>query len=284
MIVHFPAYRNFTAVRRMANDGMMALLIGKRLGSAELEKNEDKSILLPKIYKDLEGIKKLNRSVDDAIKILEESEKDFAYMAIPYALAIYSTLLIEIAQILRDNHLEPYEIEPINDLTKLPLEIAHEYIADCCHESFDEVYLPLFHVARRLRNRIIHRGGAPSSNIDYQDLDSKAKKIWVAAAKRPLSDAMPHDQLLLRDSEVIAVLAVCRRLAAQANSMVARAVDSKLYWAAIVTCDYLHEYPQKIKQPERLIKHLRGYAKVRYQPLQLSDEELQLALDKELGT
>lgn len=189
MIVRFPAYRRFSEARIEANDAMMALLIGARLGEHALKTSAaSPEALLPSLFGQIRGIERLNRTAVDSARLLAGAETHFAYMAIPYALAIHGSFMAASAQMLRDDGRDPvthgYSLPREKDLTKLSLDIAHEYIAERCGIKLDGTLLPLFHIARRIRNRIIHFAGVPGSRLatDYRSLSSEARDSWESLA------------------------------------------------------------------------------------------------------
>lgn len=279
MVVNFPAYRNFKQARIEANDAMLALLLSNRLTVAQLRSIPNESAMLPSLYEEVKDVNKLNRKVTDAVQIIESSEHHLARMAIPYVLSSYSSFLVDVAKMLHANGYRPRTVDAPEDLSKMSLDIAHDYISECCDESFDPDHLAIFQLSRRIRNRLIHYGGWAGSNIDYHNISPRAKKIWQNYARRPLSDAIVDGQLLLRDSEVIAVLAICKRLAEDANMMVTKRIADKGYWARIVINDYRETNPDAFKRNDILLSSLHGYASNMYKSLELSKEDIQKSLD-----
>jgi hypothetical protein len=185
-VVRFPAYRQFSDARVEINDAMMALMIGARLGEHTLSNSPAApEALLPSLFGRIRSIKRLNRTAADAAILLEAAEGHLVYMAIPYALALHGVYVVAVAGMVRsDGHDEvdqqtshPYQ----NDLYKLPLDIAHEYVEDRCEGHLSPELLALFHLSRRIRNRIVHAGGAVGSRLlgDYRNL--------------PGGPGLPHD-------------------------------------------------------------------------------------------
>jgi hypothetical protein len=104
VIVHFPAYRRFSEARIEADDAMMALLIGARLGEHALKTSAaSPDALLPALFGQIRGIGRLNRTAGDSARLLADAETHLANMAIPYVLAIHGSFLVSVAQMLRDD-------------------------------------------------------------------------------------------------------------------------------------------------------------------------------------
>jgi len=280
VIIRFPAYRRFSEARIEVNDAMMALLIGARLGEHALSTTAaSPDALLPSLFGRIPGIERFNRTAGDAAKLLAGAEEHLAYMAIPYALAIYGSFLVGAAGMLREDMRDmpgrPYRLQRQDDLTKLSLELSHEYIAERCGATLDGTMLPLFHVARRVRNRVVHFGGAVGSHLlgDYRALSPDVRSSWERLAGRSLPAAVDSGRLALRDGELIAVLAITRNLGHAVNDLLARTL-SRGYWARLAVSDYRASYPERFGERDRRLRRLRGHANRLYGPLRLSDEEL----------
>jgi hypothetical protein len=284
MIVRFPAYRRFSEARIEANDAMMALLIGARLGRHALETSAaSPEALLPSLFGQICGIGRLNRTAGDSARLLAGAERHLAYMAIPYALAVHGSFMVAAAQMVRDDGRDPvtnrYALPHHEDPTKLSLEIAHEYITERCGVKLDGTLLPLFHIARRIRNRIIHFAGVPGSRLatEYRSLSSEARDSWEHLAGRPLLDALGSKRLTLCDGELIAVLGVSRNLVQEINDLLAQTL-SRAYWASLAVGDYRENHPERFGERDRQLRRVRGYAQHFYKPLRLTDDELATAI------
>jgi len=280
VLVRFPAYRRYSEARIEVNDAMMALLIGARLGEHALRTSAaDPSALLPSLFGQIAGIARVNRTAGDAARLLGDAEKHLAYMAIPYALTVHSAFLVSAARMLRDDRRdEPshdYSVPRQGDLTKLSLDIAHEYIAARGVVGLDDTLLALFHVARRIRNRIVHFNGSAGSRLaaDYKTLPKAARASWEDLAGRPLPAAISAGRLELAEGELVATLAISRHLAQETNSLLAHSL-SRPYWARVVIDDYRSAYPQRFGERDRRVRRVLGHAERLYRPLKLSEAEL----------
>lgn len=280
MIVRFPAYRLYSEARIEVNDAMMALLIGARLGEHALRTSAaSPDARLPSLFGQITGIDRMNRTARDAARLLGDAEKHLAYMAIPYALTVHSSFLVSAARMLRDDGRdEPADGYPIarqQDLTKLSLENAHEYIAMRSVIPLDDTLLMLFHLSRRIRNRIVHFNGSAGSRLaaDYRTLSKTARGSWEALAGRPLPTAITAGRLQLQEGELVAVLAISRHLAQEVNNLLAHSL-SRRYWARVVIEDYRAAYPQRFGERDRRLRRVLGHADRLYGPLRLSESDL----------
>lgn len=273
MIINFPAYRQFRQAHIQANSAMLALLIGNRLGEGLLASPEiNEGTRLPEIFNKVHDIRRLNLTAKKATIVLTEAESHLAYMAIPYVLSIHGSYMVDAARMLDEDGHTPKNRMARRDFSKMTIEQVHEYIEECSDRHLDATYLALFHIIRRMRNRIIHKAGTPGSHIDYQNLSTQAKDEWTRIAKRPLSLALEHDRINFKSNEIIAVLAVSQRLAQDVNDLLAQTI-SREYWASLLVRDYLENYPSRLHP----LSHLSGYARYFYRPLGLKNNELEEA-------
>ena len=262
----------------------MALLIGARLGQHALNSSPaDPNAHLPDLFGRIPGIERVNRKVADAARLLEEAEHHLASMGIPYVLGVQGAYLSETIAMLRedgkDDESAPRSVAWRADPNDIPLNEIHEYVAERCGRALPADLLDLFHLARRLRNRIIHFAGAAGARLpgDYRSLSRAARSRWEAVAQRPLT-IDSRGMLRLSDGELIAVLATTRHLAAAVNEMVAQTL-SRDYWAKVVVEDYRTLEPQRFGEAAQRMRRLRGHARIFYGPLQLTQDELEAAIE-----
>jgi hypothetical protein len=140
--------------------------------------------------------------------------------------------------------------------------------------------LELLHLARRIRNRIIHFGGVAGSRLpaEYRSLSDNAKSRWEEIAGRALStDA--DGRLQLSEGELVAVLATTNRLAQAVNEMLVRTL-SREYWARVVVTDYRSLEPQRFGEEAQRMRRLMGHARIYYLALGLTRDELQTSVDE----
>jgi len=282
VIVRFPAYRRYSKARVEVNDSMMALLIGARLGEHALNTSPaDSDALLPSLFGQIPGIDRVNRTAADAARLLAEGELHLAYMAIPYALSVHASFLVSAARLVRQAGLdegEAFRHARCQHLENLALDSAHEYIAERCGWNLNADLLAIFHLSRRLRNRIVHFGGeaGPRLSGDYRAMSEDARETWEYLAKRSLLDVIQDGRLQLGEPELVAVLATSRHLAHDVNDMLAHRLPRD-FWARVAVNDYRQSHPQHFGERARRLRRVRGYVDRFYKVIQLTDEELQAA-------
>jgi hypothetical protein len=283
--VGFPAYRQYSNARIEVNDAMMALLIGARLGEHALSTSAaSPDVRLPTLFGQIASIRRFNRTAGDAARLLGTAEVHLAYMAIPYVLAVHSTLIESVAQMVRDDGKDEagtFEIKRVSDLSKLSLSNGHEYIVERCGRSLDTDLLPLFHLTRAIRNQIVHAGGNCGSRLPrvYRALPPRSEASWENLAGRSLSDAMASGRLDLREGELVAVLAVSHYTARALNDLIAGTL-SREYWARLAVEDYRRAHPDRYGPQATRLRRLKGHTRQHYRRLGLTDAEL-LAATKE---
>lgn len=280
MVVRYPAYRRYSEARVAVNDAMMALLIGARLGEHALANSAaSPNAMLPELFGRIDGIERLNRTVGDAAVLLARAEEHLVYMAIPYALSVHGSFVCASAEMLRAaGHDEPDSQRSLHwrpDLSQLSLEVAHEYVEERCRLDLDPTLLQLFHLSRRVRNRIIHSSGVAGSRLpgEYRQLPKPAREGWERLAKRPLTQAVIDERLALREGELIAVLATSRHLAQEVSSLLAHTIDRHV-WADIAVADYRGSHAQSFGERDKRHRRVKGFTDRYYRPLRLTVDEI----------
>lgn len=280
VLVRYPAYRRYSQARIAVNDAMMALLIGARLGEHALANSAaSPNAMLPELFGRIDGIERLNRTVGDAAVLLAQAEEHLVYMAIPYAISVHGSFVSASAEMLRKaGHDEPESQRSLPwqpDLTHLSLETAHEYVEERSRLDVDPTLLQLFHLCRRLRNRIIHFSGFAGSRLlgEYRQLPRGARDGWERLAKRPLTQAVIDDRLALREGELIAVLATSRHLAQEVSSLLAHTIDRHV-WVDIAVADYRGSHAQNFGERDKRHRRVKGFADRYYGPLRITLEEI----------
>jgi hypothetical protein len=155
---------------------------------------------------------------------------------------------------------------------------VHEYVEERTGRLLPRELLELFHLSRRIRNRVIHHGGRVGTlQAHYRNRSAAVRGSWERLAGRPLTvDAF--GRLELAEGELIAVLATSHRLADEINSLLI-ATLSRPYWARTVVEDYAGREPQRFAARSQRMRRVRGYARTFYKPLALTESELTQALN-----
>lgn len=270
--VHFPEFRRFEQSRIEANDSLMALLIAARLGRHALSLNAGSPHTLPSIFPGVAEVGRLNRTVSDASAMIDVAEVHMTYMAIPYVLAVHSTLLVAALRMLRRDGRFPGTRDPSwIDLSKL-----HETFQIQASASLPITWLKLFHFARELRNRIIHHGALEGGlKQKWLHLPTSAKAEWQRVATRSPALSGPNQVLQVDTNELRAVLAITKHLSDAVNVGLQSAL-SRQFWIQTVVDDAAANSPDVLHSNKRSRK-LAGYARTLYGPLHLTPAEFSAA-------
>jgi hypothetical protein len=287
MRVRFPAYRRYKTGVVAANDTMMALLIGARLGEHSLEHSAATATTrLPELYGRIPDIQRFNRTVADAARLLGDAEYHLALMGIPYVLGVHGAFVAETITMLRDDGRDDegrtWLIPWRKDVNDIPLAELHEYFAERAGVTLPADLLELFHLSRRIRNRIIHFAGDAGSRLDaeFRHLPKATRETWVRVAGRPVG-IDSHGRLELGAGELIAVLAFTRGLARSTNDALV-AVLSREYWLRVIIDDYRKLSPQRFGERSRKVRRIAGHARTLYGSLAVQEEEIRNALGGEV--
>jgi hypothetical protein len=144
--------------------------------------------------------------------MMEGGERYYAYMAIPFALAVYQTFVTEIIALLRADGKDSSRRDPV----RLYLGEIHPYVGSL-GITLPAVELEQFTLAVKIRNRVVHAAGALGNLVaTYSALSSGARGAWTrrgGAALRALSSGAPP----LVASDVNATWAVTHALARALN-------------------------------------------------------------------
>lgn len=282
MHVRFPTYRLYKENLIAANDAMMALMIGARLGQHSLSTSPaSPDALLPQLFGSIDGIERLNRTAADAADLLSASEYHLASMGIPYALSTHGAFISSVIEMLRadgrDAEKGEWTIPWAPDPYTLDLALGNEYFEERAGIQLPPHLLELFHLSRKIRNRIIHGAGTPGSHLlsEFRQLPLAVKESWEKLSGRPLS--VDSGRLRLGEGELIAVLAFSRGLAHTVNEALEGTL-SREYWARILIQDYRTQFPQRFGERHARMRRIRGFARALYGPLQLTDEEIEAQL------
>jgi hypothetical protein len=284
--VRFPGYRRYKAGLVAANDAMMALLIGARLGEHSLSNSAaSPGTHLPQIYGEIPGIERVNRTVADAARLLAEAEHHLASMGIPYVLGVHAAFVADATTLLRedgqDDAATPRSIAWRQDVSMIPLAELHDYFAERTGTPLPTNLLDLFSLARRIRNRIVHFAGnaGPRLQGEYRQLPRETRNSWERVAGRPLT-VSPEGQLQLSAGELIAVLAFTRGLASSVNDALAESL-SRPYWLGVIIDDYRTTSPQRFGEKSQRVRRISGFARTLYRPLGITSTEVERALEEE---
>lgn len=272
-----------------SNDAMVALLIASRLGQHVLTTSAaDPSVRLPVLFRQLQGIDRLNVTSARASELLGSSEELLVKMAIPYVISVHEAFLADAIEMLKADGRDPessaWTIPRSANVEKIDLSKKHAYIAERAGIRLPERDLELFELARMIRNRIVHYAGDAGSKLEtsYRQLSKDARDRWLRLAGRQLTVEGGSNAISLREGELRVTLSTAMILGVAVNESLARSL-SRTYWADLVVDDYRAEYPKRFGDRARRQRRISGFAGERYNRLKLTEEELRRALEKSEG-
>lgn len=279
MATNFPAYRDFEAARIAANDAMMALLVGSRLGQVAIDsmEAEKQDRYLPELFPDIDDVRRLNRTAKDTRELLANAESHLASMAIPFILSVYQDFATDVIDLMRQDGLAPGTDDP----KRIPLEELHTYLVEKCGLPLSGMELALFDFIRQLRNRIVHFGGTPGSHLRaaYARLPEEAKALWRKLTGGDFTTGDSKSPLVLGSAALYPVLAVTKRLSKGIVGELSRRL-SRSQWADVVVADYHQVHAERLGGSARRLRRIFNYAKHQYSSLELTEGELADALNR----
>ena len=279
MNIKFPAYRHYELSLINANDSIMALLVSSHLSRTVLNRSPENKTLLPDLFENVTDIKRLNRTMSDAVDILSRSEYYLSAMALVYILAIHQSFMEDVVKLLQSQGYKVMALDSEMKPVKINASNVHGAIEACFGSKLDEELLKNLYFMRRIRNRIVHFGATPGDRLrkECKSMSSAEAKSWNQLTKRSMQELVLSDRLDLGSSEIIGALALSRRVAYNVQDLLRKNVD-KGAWASIALEDCVSLNSLSFKDPVRRRAHFAGFVKQFYGGAQLGEEDLDAAM------
>jgi hypothetical protein len=264
-VVNFLQYREHATARTQANDAIMALLAGSQLAAHTLQLTDGSNSLLPEIFPRVPYIERFNLRSSTAKDLLSDAEMHLGAMSVPYVLALH----------------EDFGNTALKLLGERPRKAAtlHTALGACLPTINWGASEGAFHIARILRNSMIHSGG----RLDSQSIsefatyvDSASRTEWRRLAKRDPLKLAVGDSVQFAYGELIATLSVTKGLAKLINQGLQAALPRET-WADLLIDDIAATEPRHLVDRNRVRKCV-GYARQYYGPIALAREEIERAL------
>lgn len=270
-IVHYRQYREQQRQRVQTNDTVMGLLAGSKLASQTLMLTAGSKLLMSDIFPGVEHVRRFNLTTGKAREVLEDAEELLGVLAVPQVMALQEDLMVGMLELL-EKHLAG--LGNISDGAKAA--IVHEKFESATGENFTPESLSLFHLIRKARNTHIHSGGKanPALVNATNAADNQTLQTWNTITKTTFRSYQLGDKVELGLSELIGILAITKRLAEEANSILQKVLPRDA-WADIAVADWLESRRPGDKNQQN--KQLRGLAKFQYGPVNLSELDLEAA-------
>jgi hypothetical protein len=264
-IVNFLQYREHDEARTQANNAIMALLAGSRLAAHTLQLTDGSDSLLPEIFPRVPHIERFNLKSSIAKDLLNDAEMHLGAMSVPYVLALH----------------EDFGNTALKLLGERPRKAAslHSALGACLPTISWGASEGAFHIARILRNSMIHSGG----RLDSQSIrefaryvDSAGRVEWRRLAERDPLKLGVGDSVQFAHGELIAALSITKGLAKLINLGLQAALP-RTAWADLLIDDIAATEPRHLADQSRVRKCV-GYARHFYGPIALTRQEIEQAL------
>lgn len=275
-LVNFPAHRKYEQRLTDANNAMMALLAGAQMSSHFLQLTEGSDQLLPSIFPNVDHIKRFNLKTDAATEILRAADTHLGMMAVPYVISLHEDYLRTCTSMLLAERLCTKRAAHAN------LVGLHDTIAAACGGTFTSDLISYVKTLRLMRNSVIHAGAQASPEL-INELGTWTPPLvagWLSLAYRDPTTIAVGDVLALGHGEMIAALAVTKRLNREANVMLQGALPRST-WIRMVLDETDEANPgitRRSSDRRKALRKARGIANFYYKPLALTEPEIEAAL------
>lgn len=269
-VARFRAHREYELRKDAANNALMGLLAGAQLSTHFLQLTRGSELLLPDIFPNIAHIKRFNLRSDRAADILGAADTHLGMMAVPYVLSLHEDYLRTCAELLRTAGLCSKSAASAN------LNELHRNIATATGSVYTSDIIAYIDALRLMRNCVIHNGGQVSQSLldSLSTWNQQLKDGWYANALNDPTTLTLNDVIEFGHGEMIAVLAVTKRLDRETNIMLQTSLPRST-WADMVIADVEEQQPSLcFKNPDLALRKARGVARHHYLPLGLVDTEL----------
>ena len=276
--VRYRDYRKYQQQRDATNTAVMGLLAASHMSSATLHMNRGSSHTLSELYPTVPYIHRFNLRADIAQQVLDDADATVALLAIPQIIAIQEDLLKGMLRMIATN--SPGASRSLYNDAKSAT--VHERLERHSRVSVDPDALEIFHLLRVARNTHIHAGGrADVTLVDRRaSLSHSAEAAWSRITRAPAPTYSMGREFRFRYADLIAMLAVAKRLARDANTALQACVPRQV-WAAMVLADWRQETSKHNLSAAQVESKVMGFARRFYSPLAITREEAAFAISQQ---
>jgi hypothetical protein len=274
--VGHPEFRSFKRARSDANRALSAILVALRLGTYELGRlpRSQSESLLGEYYRDeIPDIGDFNYRVSKARGHMQASESDLAYMAVPFATALYEAYLTDLATLVaRDGH---PRVPRRAGATGLHTYLGAAGVALPAKEGL------LFEAIRTIRNSIVHSAGvaddATEAAVAAVAADTAATDSWLRIARATPPPVTAGSRIPLRGRDALIALYSVAQCAYALNHEAATVI-TKSTWADAAILDFRRQSRYRWAHGLTDIAAVRRVVDRSYGLVQLTDEQLSAAV------
>ncbi|MBF6518485.1 hypothetical protein IU421_30030 [Nocardia cyriacigeorgica] len=272
-MVRFRAFREYEDRKAEANTAMMALLAGAQLSAHLLKLTEGSDRLLPEVFPAVDHIHRFNLKSDDARKILLGADAHLGKMAVPYVLSLHEDYMRTCLGLLAANKLCSTQKSRGN------LAELHDNFEKATGHTYNADLMSFMNVLRHMRNAVIHNGSTvtPVLRSELDAWTPAQERGWFELAKRNPTTLQIGDRIDLGQGEMIAALAITKRLDRETNVGLQAALP-RTCWAALVIDEVVAKHPKILHNSNVALRNAQGVARHHYGALKLTDAELNAAI------
>ncbi len=275
-IVHFEAYRQHEEIRKETSNAIMGLMVSAGLSSHFIKIFDSSEGTLSVFFPNVPHIKRMDLSATEAQLILDNVHKHLGAMAVPYTLGFHEDYMKTCLTLLEKSG---------RKLSKRADEFGsseqHEEFQKATQQTFNSDSLQQFHMLRLMRNAQIHEGGlvgTPIVNL-LKQWSPSADVGWQELTKSSPTKLKTGDKVNFGSNEIFVALATTKSLAREANRFLQKTIPRD-FWADLVVEDFLNGSPEALGRVGTL-KKLNGLARFYYGNLQLTESEIEHALNRD---
>jgi len=278
--VKFREFAELELRRVSMSNTIWALMAGSKLASIALDSARGSGRTLSEIFPVVEHIGRFNVRIDDAHALLAAAETDLSVMAMSQAIALHEDFVKTcLTWLLPLGKLTPGQLNNANTFN------IHETMNAASGRNVRTGSLRLFHLSRLMRNCHIHAGGSGSGALQrhMEGMTRSQRLEWSALTLRPFVVINEGEYVTIGVNELVATLAIGKRLAYEVNLCLQRAVPRRM-WADIAVRDYFTLDGSKPPRDPAAGKRLSSYARTNFSAIALSETTLKSALKRYIPT
>lgn len=258
-------------MRDDVNSSIMGLVAGSQMAIHLLRLTEGSDHLLAEVFPNIPHIGRLNLKTSAAREVLDSAETHLSAMAIPYVLAVHEDYMKSCLKLVERHCNTNIKAKDV------PSSKQHELLQDQATKKFTSYSLEQFHLIRRMRNCMIHRGGEIDTALENHcaQLSSDAIQGWEVLTGRTPQFKVGQEKIRFGQRETVATLAITKRLARETN-LILQGVIPRSAWGAIMMADVSSQTPGLPKSFSDRFRKVRGYARYYYAVLNFNDQEIEI--------
>ncbi|MET9203499.1 hypothetical protein [Gordonia sp. NPDC003585] len=268
--MRFKIHRQYEARKDAANNAVMGLLAGAQLSAHFLQPTLGSERMLPEIFPNVEHIKRFNLRSESAAEILSAADAHLGMMSVPYVLSLHEDYLRTCAKMLHKAG------RCSATKAKANLNELHQNIADASGAAYTIDMIAYIDALRWMRNDVIHNGGIVRQQLidAVRGWTQPLTDGWVALARRDPTALSVGDRIEFGHGEMVAVLAVTKRLDRETNVMLQAALP-RTTWVSMVVDEADELVPGGCgKDPILGLRKAKGVARHHYASVGLTEAEI----------